>query len=260
MTSALVLTKGHPFDGPSFAAMWDSLAERGITWEHVEHPDGEARLHPDRLEADVLVLYDMPGIGFRRPGLPEFAEPPAAVVDGFGALTAAGVPILALHHAIAGWPAWAGYAELIGGRFHYVASRLRGTDWPDSGYRHDVHQTLTVVDAAHPVCAGLPASFELTDETYQCPVFDTEVTPLLRTDAPRGDDEHYSATLAITGRMYEREGWSHPAGSNLAAWVKPAGRSTLVYVQPGDGPAAYGDANYRHLLANAVTWLATTRP
>jgi type 1 glutamine amidotransferase len=259
VTHVLVLTKGHPFDGPAFAAMWDALADDGITWEHVEHPEGRSRLHPERLGADVLALYDMPGIRFTRPGV-AFDEPPAEVVEGFTALVDAGVPILALHHAIAGWPAWPAYADWLGGRFHYAAATLAGVEWPDSGYRHDVRQTLTVVAPDHPVCVGLPRSFVLTDETYQCPVLEAGLTPLLVSDAPRGSDEHYSAHLAIEGRLHDREGWSHPPGSSYAAWVKAAGRSTLVYVQPGDGPPVYGDPNYRRLLANAVGWLATTRP
>jgi len=31
-----------------------------------------------------------------------------------------------------------------------------------------------------------------------------------------------------------------------------------VYVQPGDGPAAYGNPHYRRLLGNAINWVAST--
>ncbi len=60
-----------------------------------------------------------------------------------------------LHHAIAGWPAWEGYAEIVGGRFHYQPATLDGIDYPDSGYRHDVTHTVEVLDPTHPICAGI---------------------------------------------------------------------------------------------------------
>jgi hypothetical protein len=259
MTRALVLTKGHPFDEAAWLALWDGLSTQGVTADHVEHPDGRQRLHPDRLASDVVVLYDMPGLRFRRDAPPEALPPPPEVIDGLSACTAAGVPFLVLHHALAGWPAWPAYAEMIGGRFSYVPVSVRGTSWPDSGYCHAVQQTFTVVAPDHPVTAGLPQRFGFADETYLCPVFDADIEPLLLTDAPRDAGHHWSSAAAVAGRMNDRTGWTHPDGSPLAAWVRRHERSTIVYVQPGDGPSAYGDTNYRRLLANALHWLATTR-
>jgi hypothetical protein len=256
---ATVLSGGHPFDEAAFTAMLDAL--HGVVAAHVPWPDAEQVFAPGGLDdTDVLVLYDMQGITFARSALPTFPPPPAQVIEGWQRLLAAGVPVVALHHAIAAWPAWPRYADIVGGRFHYVAAELHGTAWPDSGYRHDVVQQLRVVDPDHPVCAGLPATFTLTDETYLCPVFDDAVTPLLVSDAPKIDDEFYSATLAITGHMYARDGWHHPPGSPLAAWTHRVEQSTVVYIQPGDGPGAFSDETYRRLLANAITWAAGTRP
>lgn len=251
---ALVLTGGHPFDRGSFVAMLEALP--GVVWEHVEHPEAIDRLAPGRVGADVVLAYDMPGIGFRRGQLPELVPPPDRLVEGMSGLLDAGQPFVFLHHAICSWPTWPGFAEIVGGRFHYVAADLRGTDWPDSGYRHDVRQTLTVVDPEHPLAAGLPLRFELIDETYVCPVFEDDVTPVLMTDASRADRDHYSATLAVTGRRDSNEGWQHPAGSRVAAWVRRAGNSPVAYIQPGDGPGAFTNPHYRQLVANAVHWAA----
>jgi type 1 glutamine amidotransferase len=88
-------------------------------------------------------------------------------------------------------------------------------------------------------------------------VFDADVVPLVVSDAPRTDQDHWSATLAVTGRRDERAGWHHPPGSPLAAWVKRAGRAPVVYLQPGDGPSAFDHPTYRRLLANALTWAAS---
>lgn len=256
---ATVLSGGHPFEPGPFAELLASID--GVTCAHVPWPDATDVFAPGGLDAtDVLVLYDMPGLGFRRGELPDLVPPPEVVTKGWERLLSAGVPVVSLHHSIASWPSWPRFADIIGGRFHYVAAELHGTPWPDSGYRHGVSQTLTIAAPTHPVCEGLPPSFVLTDETYLCPVFDGSVTPLIVSDAPKTDDEFFSATLAVTGHMYSREGWHHPAGSRLAAWTHTVGRSTVVYIQPGDGPEAYSNPNYRRLLSNAIRWAHTTRP
>lgn len=253
---ALVLTGGHPFDQASFDAMLDALP--GVQCEQVKHPQAMDRLAPGRVDADVVLAYDMPGVRFRPGQPPELSAPPVALVESMTALLDAGQPFVFLHHALCSWPAWPEFAEIVGGRYHYVAAELRGTPWPDSGYRHDVTQTLTVVAPDHPICAGLPPTFELTDETYLCPVFEDDVSPLLVTDAPRTDQDHWSTTLAVTGRRDEREGWHHPPGSNVVAWVKQARRSPVVYLQPGDGPSAFANPHYRRLLTNALHWAASS--
>jgi len=124
----------------------------------------------------------------------------------------------------------------------------------------DVPQVLTVVAPEHPVCAGLPPSFALTDEPYLCPIFEDAVTPLLRTDAPRTDADHESVAHALVPAEATRETWHHPPGSSLAAWTHRVDRSTVVYLQPGDGPGAFANDQYRRLLTNAITWAASTRP
>ena len=162
-----------------------------------------------------------------------------------------------LHHALAGWPTWERHAEVLGGRFHYQQARLRGVDWPASGYRHDVEQTVTVVDGDHPVCAGLPSAFRVTDEAYLCPVFEDEVVPLLRSDHAFESSGFWSADLAIRGRRDENDGWTHPVGSDLVGWATAHGRSPIVYLQFGDGPTAHADEHVRRLLTNAVVWVAS---
>ena len=258
MIDAVVVTGGHPFAAEPFADLLDALD--GVRCRHVAHPDALDVFSPNGLgSADVLVCYDMPGLRFRPGADPELIEPSRRVVDGWAELLAAGIPVVLWHHAIASWPAWAGFADIAGGRFHYVPGRLHGMHWPDSGYRHDVEQTLTVVDPTHPVCDGLPAQFRLVDETYLCPVFDDALTPLLTTDAPRTDRDHFSARLAVNGRRGTNDGWSHPPGTTLAAWTHVVDRSTVVYVQPGDGPSSYANPHVRRLIGNAVTWAADTR-
>ena len=129
--------------------------------------------------------------------------------------------------------------------------------WPDSGYHFEVTHRVSVIDPDHPICQGVEKNFELTDELYLVPIFEDQVVPLLRTDAPMTSDHFFSAALAIKKRYNDRSGWTHPPVSPLLGWVKTAGRSPVAYLQPGHGPSAYANANYRRLVANAIRWAAS---
>lgn len=254
----LLVTKGHPFDKQAFFDVFD--ANRDIDWTHVEQPAAQALFHPERAAGfDVIVMYDMPGIRFTRSDPPtEFAAPPPDYVAGFRSLLEAGKGLVFLHHAVAGWPAWPEYAEIVGGRFHYQPATLRGVAYPDSGYRFDVTHNVEVLDPGHPVCAGLGDGFEITDELYLYPVFEDSVVPLMRTTFDMGDPSaFYSADLAIRGARNSNDGWTHPRGSQLVAWAKNAGNSPVVYLQFGDSPNTYADPNYRRALSNAIAWVGS---
>ena len=260
VTRAALLTGGHSFDEPSFFAMCDALD--GIEWTHLAHPTAYSRLAADGGAGfDVIVFYDMPGVEFvSTPRSVRAPAPPFGVIDMFARWTAEGVPLVFLHHSLASWPTWPEFAEIVGGRFHYTGGRYQAEPWPSSGYRHDVTHDIDIVAPEHPVCAGLGDGFTLTDELYLCPVDEDRVTPLLRSRARFEDTEFFSAELAVHGRRDEREGWSHPPASDLVAWTQQVDASTVVYLQPGDGPATYADPSYRRLVANAITWAATTAP
>jgi type 1 glutamine amidotransferase len=255
--NVLVAAKGHPYLRDPFMAIFDELP--GIACTLVEQPAAARLMNREGMRGfDALVLYDMPGIDFRAAGGPSYLEPDTAFKAGFLDLLEEGrVGVVALHHAIAGWPAWPEYAELLGGRFLYRPGELRGAQRADSGYRHDVTHEVTVLDPGHPIAAGLPPKFELTDELYLFEVFEELVSPLLRSGHAFVEENFYSAALAVAGKMFSNDGWSHPPGSNLVGWTKRARNSPLVYFQPGDGPATYADPNYRRIIENAIRWAAS---
>lgn len=251
----LVAVRGHPFDRTAFDAPFQAMP--GITATMVDQPAAARLMNPDAMaDFDVLVLYDMPGLDFESgEGAPAYRDPPDYLREGLRAVLEAGKGVVALHHALAGWPTWDEYHEWLGGRFLYHPGPVRGADWPDSGYRHDVAYRAEVV-ADHPVTTGLPPHFDLTDELYLCPVFEGDVTPLLRSSATFTRDHFWSADLATRGQMFANQGWEHPPGSNLIGWAKQALASRLVYLQPGDGPSAYENPHVRRLLENAIRWVA----
>ena len=102
---------------------------------------------------------------------------------------------------------------------------------------------------------NLPGSFPVCDELYLCPIDESAVTPLIRADGfAFTRDNFYSASLAVAGEMFSREGWDHPSGSNLIGWETRAENAPLIYLQFGDGPATYANSNVQQIIANALAY------
>ena len=258
--SLLVVVGGHPFDRNAFAEMFASMD--GVAATFVDQPAAAQLMSPEAMrDFDALVLYDLPGIDLMRSvmgGKPDLIDPPVELSAALIRLLDSGKGVLALHHAIAGWPTWEAYADILGGRFQYLGGRLHGRDVPDSGYLQDVTYDAVVTHPSHPLVEGLPQRFALTDELYLFEVFEDAITPLLVADRSFHATDFYSAEAAVVhGRMHCNRGWSHPDGSNALAWVKRARNSPLAYVQPGDAAPTFADPHYRRLIENAVRWLAS---
>ena len=250
----LLVTKGHPFERDAFFSMFDDM---NVNWTHVEQPAAQEFFNT-KLAAnyDALVMYDMPGIQFGEDG-PLMETPSDSYKKGFIDLLESGKGMVFMHHAIAGWPSWQEYAEIIGGRFLYLPATIRGESRPDSGYRHKVEHTLTVLEN-HPITAGLPAEFQMTDELYLSEVFTDSIEPLLTSSYDFTRDHFYSASKAVKdGMMYSNEGWEHPDGSNIVGWVKHYRNSPIAYMQGGDDPEAYTSTHYRQLIESAIQWAAS---
>ena len=252
-----VACKGHPFLRDPFEAMLRAI---DVEPTFVDQPAAAALLHPDGVRAyDAILFYDMPGLDFRAP----IGERPGAVpadprfVEGFRALLDEGKGMVAMHHALAGWPAWPEYAEALGGAFLYKDGMLRGRPTPASGYAADLTYQVRVADPGHPVTAGLPDRFELRDELYWHEVFEDSITPLIVRATPLTPDRFRSAMRAVR-HIPDGEGdpWRASQGSAILGWAKQAGNSRLVGLQPGDGPAIYAHHIYRQLLGNALRWVA----
>jgi hypothetical protein len=233
----------------------DISAERGWAFARAVQPAAQEWFGPEhRGVFDAFLCHDLPGLALRRGSAPQPIPPAPEVARRLAELLTAGQGFVFLHHALAGWPAWPGWAEVLGGRYHYAPAELRGQPWPDSGFRY-AEYTARVVDRYHPVCAGLD-DFELSDELYCCPVFEDDVLPLVRAHAPDGPfRETYREVLGTTGTPGPP--WRHPAPSDLIAWAKAAGSSPVVYIQPGDGPDTFGRPVYRRLVGNALAWVSS---
>ncbi|MFC4000137.1 ThuA domain-containing protein [Prauserella oleivorans] len=245
----LTVTKGHAYDRNAFGDMLDSLP--GIECTQVEQPAAQRHfrgVEPDRW--DAYLMYDMPGYRFKADHTPpDLIEPPQGFRSDFLRLVDRGHGFVFVHHALAAWPTWPEYGSVIGGRFRFV----REPGHPDSGYRHAVEQRVSAV-AEHPVVAGLEDGFTITDEVYLADVDEKSITPLLRTDATLTDRTVWSTWNAVLGRRDTNDGWTHPAGSGVVAWIREHPRSRIVYLQFGDSPAAFANPAFRRLLTNALQW------
>lgn len=255
MKPLLVLSGGHPYEEGPFSALLDSLEGWAVT--HLVHPEAETMVADGAAEnAEAILFYDMPGYDFADGAVT--TRPPS---DGFKTAIrthfARGKGAVVMHHALAGWADWPEWAEMVGGRFLYQPGEVRGRKALDSGYRHDVRYTAEIC-GKHPVVAGLPDTFELTDELYLAEIFEADVEPLVRARHEFSAANFYSAAHAVAGRMFDNADWPHPPGSDLVGWTKTVGDAPLVYLQFGDGPETYADPNVRKMLRNALAHVAKT--
>jgi type 1 glutamine amidotransferase len=254
----LVVTGGHRVDLDGWLDMVAAICDaRGWRWAHCRQPAAQAWLGPD-VEGtwDAVLCHDIPGLRLKRGEPPELFGPEDQVKDDLVQLLRRGQGLVVTHHALAGWPAWDGWARALGGRFLYAPGSLFGEPWPSSGTRITRYRAL-VADPAHPVCAGVP-DFELTDELYICPVFEDRVVPLLRTDADLAG-RHFVSTYehVLHGEDAAPDCGSHPPASALLAWATVAEQSPVVYLQPGDRAETFALAPYRQLVGTAIAWVAS---
>ena len=248
----LLMTKGHAFNPKdAFFGMFDSMGKE-ITWTHVEEPAAQLFLDPKNAAPyDVIVTYAMPGRErqFKQDGTSENAlvDPSPALKAGMRALLQSGKGIVFFHHAIAGWVhRWPEFVEVMGGACDWgTPINIRGVEHPRSGFHPNTTQTVTVVDKTHPITQGLGDSFEITDESYTCPMFEESVKPLMRTSwqpTPEIKDRHLNPKTPF---------------SNLFGWVKTAENSPIVYIQGGHGQVTWEDEDFRKVMLNAIRWAAS---
>ena len=248
----IVITRGHPFERDPFFEMIDST---GYPWSHIEHPAAQEYISSGSVKNyKAIVFYDMPGINFETaPPKPTFIDPSKGFKEGFLSLLKKGIGCVFIHHAIAGWPNWEEYGNIIGGRFLYQEGNVRGIKKSDSGYRHDIKYKV-IKDGKHPITEGIE-DFEITDELYLAEFFEDDINPILRSNYEFIDKNFYSSARALEGEMFSNRDWSHQEGSNIVGWTKKYENSSIAYLQFGDGPSSYNNENFRKLIKQSINWV-----
>ena len=118
---------------------------------------------------------------------------------------------------------------MIGGKFHIPVYT------PDSnrisGYKHDITLSVSVLDAGHPVTAGIE-DFSILDEGYSNTSMLPGIHPLLETH--------------------------HPDCDKVIGWSMDVKNSRVVYLMGGHDRYAYENASFRRLLQNAIRWTSAS--
>ena len=212
----LLVTGGHPFEKEPFFKLFQDNPD--ITYEAVEHPNAHALLKAEAAKQyDVIVTYD-----FNQKITEEAkADFVARLKDGKG--------LVVLHHAIAAYPTWPEYWNIIGAHYYLAKTNINGVFKPRSAWKEGMDFRIHVADPKHPVTRGM-TDFDMHDENYKWFDVARECHPLLTTDAPESN--------------------------NVIAWAKTYKGARVVYIQSGHGPSAYENPNYQQLLRQAIRWAA----
>ncbi len=211
-----VVTGGHDFDEPPFLAMFEGL--EGIRCAHLPQKEGSEFLEDIAAwPYDVILLYNMSrGISEKRQA-------------NLLALLNRGVGLVMVHHAIANYPDWPEYGNLIGATYYLEETTGSGAPHPRSEYTHDTEVRVKVEDPQHPVTRGV-SDFVAVDEVY------------------RKWDCHPGNHLLLST--------DNPESNRELAWIREEGNRRVCCIQPGHGPSIFSDANYRRLIEQAIRWTA----
>ena len=260
----LVVTGGHRVAIDDFlGAIAEICRDRGWVWAHATQPTAQAWLDPAFAGCwDAILLHDIPGLALARGTEPIALPPGPGVAEALVGLLDSGQGVVVLHHAIAAWPAWEGWAEAIGGRFNYRPARMRGEDLPSSGYRMGTF-TVEVADSSHPICTGIK-DFAIDDELYFAPVLTDRVTPILTHDADMSaelfqdtfDVVTNGSSTGVTCAGHKADSALH-GGHRLMGWTTTAGISPVATLLMGDGPSTFANPMFRTLLGNALDWVSS---
>jgi type 1 glutamine amidotransferase len=212
----LVVTGGHAFEKEPFFKLFQDNPD--ITYQAVEHPNAHALLKAEAAKQyDVIVTYDY-GQQITEEAKADFV---ARLKEGKG--------LVVLHHAIAAYPAWPEYWNIIGAHYYLAETNIHGVFKARSGWKEGMHFRIHVPDPSHPVTRGI-TDFDTHDEAYKWFDVARECHPLLTTDEPE----------------------SNP----VIAWAKTYKGARVVYIQSGHDHFAYENPSYQQLLRQAIRWTA----
>ena len=211
----LIVTGGHDFDRKPFFAMFEAMP--GIQWKEAIQPSANDLWTEDESRKyGVIVLYDM---------VQEISE--GQKQNLVRLLKEEGKGLVGLHHCIGDYQDWPEFRRILGGRYYLSKRREEGIEYQQGEFLHDQRFTVQIAVRTHPITEGLK-DFEIDDETYKGFYVNPGVTTLLRVD--------------------------HPKSGPVIGWEHEYGKARVAYIQPGHGPTAYSNPNYRRLVENAINW------
>jgi uncharacterized protein len=215
----LLLTGGHGFEEKPFLAVFEEMD--GVNFTHVALEKKDGFLPPsDKTPYDVIVMYNMSA------AMPQAqrAHLLQRLKDGAG--------LVSFHHAIANYPDWPEYNEIIGARYFLASDTVNDKEYPRSEYTHDIDIPVHVEDASHPITKGV-TDFIINDESY----FKWKLYP--------GNNLILSTT--------------HPKSEKALCWTRDYKGAPVCFLQLGHGPLAYANPSFQKVLRQAIQWTAKKR-
>ncbi|MCX7864194.1 MAG: ThuA domain-containing protein, partial [Novosphingobium sp.] len=130
----------------------------------------------------------------------------------------------------------------------WYPDRLIGARFMGHPMNPQFQEARLVTNTAHPLAAGLPAEWRMTDEWYS-----------FRTN-PRSVGANVLLTLDETTYKPEGNGQNLRMGEDHPiAWTNCIGKGRMFYSAIGHRPETYTEPNHLRMLESAITWAATAR-
>jgi uncharacterized protein len=217
-----VVTGGHAFDVPAFHHLLRTLPHVDAYPQHME--DFVANYGNVRSRYEVILLFnwtmDTPtDDGFRWPkGTTQALQQLATTSQG----------IVVLHHALASFPQWPFWSELVGIPHQDRIFTLE----QDLNLEMEARLHIEVVDAEHPITQGLH-DWDMIGEAwgYFSGKPDADCHILLTTEHPK-----------------------MPIG--VMAWTHTFGNARVFCLQPGHDNHSWAHPHFRTLLSRGIQWAA----
>lgn len=211
-----LITGGHGFEEKPFLAVFSGM--KGMDVKHIAlTPQNGFISKDDAKRFDAAVLYNMSS---------KITE---AQRESLWAWLDAGKGLVFLHHAIADYPEWPEFEQILGAKYFLKAQDWHGEARAQSEYTHDVDFPVHIEDPAHPITQGL-TDFTIHDEVYR----KWALLP----------DNHL--LLTTTNELSDK----------ALAWTRLCRKTNVVFIQLGHGPEAYANPSFSKLVERATLWSA----
>ena len=199
--------------------------------------------------------HDIPGLRLRRGVRRSRTVRRRPCAGPWSGCSAAVKALVVTHHALAGWPAWEGWAEAL------AAVPLRTRDACVGGLavvRAPAHEPHGSRRGARSPGLYRGPPLPAHRRAVLLPGLRGRGRPLLRTDASM-DAELFISTYehVVVGEAEAPDCRDHPPASDLIAWATVANGARSSTSSPGTRPPPSRSHAYRRLIANAVAWVAS---
>lgn len=216
----LVVTGTHNYNHPAFDTMIESFSGMECTIMEMGKDPGSLFESGDEFPYDAIVMYN-----YKQSLSPEHQQNLVEILN-------SGVGLTVLHHAIAGFPGWLDYENIIGATY-VLKEQTRGTKhYLRPTWKHGVDMNIKVEDPGHPITKGVE-DFTIHDETYKAWVYHDGNHMLLSTE--------------------------NELSNTQIAWTRTKGNTHVFCIQLGHDEQTFENEHYRQLLKQGIKWTAKVK-